>query len=287
MAKKRPIKQKEWMTITEASRYLSEISDEGPITAADIIQFAMDREIMLSIRTTTPTAVPILIAEFKEVEEFSEAEQKAHEEKMEQSTRDEQVLMTTVIGNQVFLGDFVHQEPLWPGIWDINSFVSGEDFYTRLWNLYQKPIDYDPSHLKPEEPRCLNPDGSNIKFGHRIELFNRKIGLVYLLPTHLIPEDSYLGIRREEFQKLFEDTNESEQTTETLSTRERNTLNKMILGMAIEKYGYKPEASRNSATGENAGSICADLEKAGLPLDSETIKKKLEAAFATTPPEKS
>lgn len=71
-----------------------------------------------------------------------------------------------------------------------------------------------------------------------------------------------------------------------LATTERNSLYKMILGMAMEKYDYDPESRRNSATGENTGSISADLEKAGLPVDADTIREHLKAAFAATPPEK-
>lgn len=73
---------------------------------------------------------------------------------------------------------------------------------------------------------------------------------------------------------------------ESLSTTERNTLYKMILGMAIQKYDFNPESRRNTATGENHGSICADLEKAGLQVDADTIREHLKAASAATPPQR-
>jgi hypothetical protein len=74
--------------------------------------------------------------------------------------------------------------------------------------------------------------------------------------------------------------------TDELPTTERNTLYKMILGMAMQKYGFNPESRRNTATGENHGSICADLEKAGLPVDADTIREHLKAASAATPPQR-
>jgi hypothetical protein len=48
--------------------------------------------------------------------------------------------------------------------------------------------------------------------------------------------------------------------------------------MAISKNGYKPEAARNAATGENAGSISADLQQLALTCSGETIGKYLKEA---------
>lgn len=62
-----------------------------------------------------------------------------------------------------------------------------------------------------------------------------------------------------------------------LSTSERKSLYKMILGMAIEKYGYDPNG-RNKSTGENNGSIFADLAKHGLSVNADTIRNHLKAA---------
>jgi len=63
-----------------------------------------------------------------------------------------------------------------------------------------------------------------------------------------------------------------------LTTTERTTLYKMILGMAFERYGYDPDSKRNAATGSNSGSIASDLEKHGLEVDVDTIRKHLQAA---------
>jgi len=52
----------------------------------------------------------------------------------------------------------------------------------------------------------------------------------------------------------------------------------MVYGMAISKYGYKPNAERNKATGDKAGSITVDLEKYNLKLDSETVRKFIKEA---------
>jgi len=57
-----------------------------------------------------------------------------------------------------------------------------------------------------------------------------------------------------------------------------SSLMKMVLGMAVQKYKYDPEASRNSATGENKGSIVGDLQASGLSLDADTVRKHLKEA---------
>jgi hypothetical protein len=52
----------------------------------------------------------------------------------------------------------------------------------------------------------------------------------------------------------------------------------MVLGMAMSRYGYKPGAPRNPATGENRDSISADLGRPGLTLDADTVRKFIKEA---------
>jgi hypothetical protein len=66
---------------------------------------------------------------------------------------------------------------------------------------------------------------------------------------------------------------------------ERSILYKMILGIAIKKYNYDPDATRNSAAGTNKNSIKADLEVCGLLLDDETIRTYLQDAFEMHKPQ--
>jgi len=53
----------------------------------------------------------------------------------------------------------------------------------------------------------------------------------------------------------------------------------MILGMAVSKYGYQGDAVRNPATGRNRGAIASDLEKIGISLDPDTIRRYLKEAW--------
>ncbi len=66
-----------------------------------------------------------------------------------------------------------------------------------------------------------------------------------------------------------------------VGTTERNSLLKLVYGVAVAKYGYDPSKSRNQATGENFGSIHADLAMLGLDLDRKTIARYLDEALET------
>lgn len=62
-----------------------------------------------------------------------------------------------------------------------------------------------------------------------------------------------------------------------LTETERNTLLRLVIGMAIDAYGYDPNKSRNSATGDKNG-ISAKLQARGISISDETIRKYLTEA---------
>lgn len=63
----------------------------------------------------------------------------------------------------------------------------------------------------------------------------------------------------------------------SLSELERNTLLKLVLGMAIDAYGYDPNATKNTATGSKNG-ISASLELHGISINDDTVRKYLTEA---------
>jgi len=65
---------------------------------------------------------------------------------------------------------------------------------------------------------------------------------------------------------------------------EKQTLLKLVLGMAMDKYGYDPTVTRNKATGNNNGSIRAGLQSFdGLDVSDDTIRKYLDEAVEQFP----
>lgn len=95
-----------------------------------------------------------------------------------------------------------------------------------------------------------------------------------------LPEGAVLVVRTdalEEFQEsLVEDSSKGDAEAD-VSTRERSTLLKIVIGMAMEAYKYSPEASRNGAVTEISG----DLAKHGLDVSDDTVRKYLREASKT------
>lgn len=59
-----------------------------------------------------------------------------------------------------------------------------------------------------------------------------------------------------------------------ITTRERKSMLKLILGMAIKGYNYMPYyESPQKATGTNCGSIFADLHELNISVGDDTIRK--------------
>ena len=68
---------------------------------------------------------------------------------------------------------------------------------------------------------------------------------------------------------------------DTLPIRERESLLKIALGMAIKGYSYDPKRARNDAISE----ICSDLEQLGMSVSDDTIRKYLNEAKEFLSPE--
>jgi hypothetical protein len=63
-------------------------------------------------------------------------------------------------------------------------------------------------------------------------------------------------------------------TNQSAASRERQTLLKLVLGMAIKGYAHNPDAARTSTAAEISG----DLEQLGISVSDDTIRKYLTEA---------
>ena len=61
------------------------------------------------------------------------------------------------------------------------------------------------------------------------------------------------------------------------SEPERQKMLTLIIGMAIDAYGYNPESNRNSATGDKNG-ISAKIKTRGISVSDDTIRDYLKEA---------
>ena len=67
---------------------------------------------------------------------------------------------------------------------------------------------------------------------------------------------------------------------QSIGARERDSVLKLIIGMAVAGYKYDPLAQKNDAIRD----ITGDLEKHGVPLADDTIRKYLRAGADLLPP---
>ena len=62
--------------------------------------------------------------------------------------------------------------------------------------------------------------------------------------------------------------------SQELNPKSLQSLLKMVIVMAIEGYGFNPEDGRRPIPGE----IARDVQKAGLSIDSDTVRRWLRQA---------
>jgi len=72
-------------------------------------------------------------------------------------------------------------------------------------------------------------------------------------------------------------------TSQSGSTKDRNILLKMIIGMAVKKYNYQKESTRQAAT----QNIADTLAEVGVPVNVDTVRAKLRDAAELLPPDRS
>ena len=63
------------------------------------------------------------------------------------------------------------------------------------------------------------------------------------------------------------------------SERERQTLLKMIIAIAVKGYGYNPNSKKSTSPGEIAG----DMDELGIPVSDDTVRAKLQEAADLLP----
>ncbi|MEI7294029.1 hypothetical protein WCQ02_17955 [Paraburkholderia tropica] len=90
------------------------------------------------------------------------------------------------------------------------------------------------------------------------------------IPGDLLRE---IKLRREREQESSEGAAARERSS-SAATKERHTMLKLILGLAYGGFGMDPESPRNMY----AKRMREGLERTGIPLDDETIKKYIDEA---------
>ena len=103
-------------------------------------------------------------------------------------------------------------------------------------------------------------------------------------PSETFPTPAELGLTKEDieaFEHQFSEPEELKTNNLPTSARERETLLKLITGMAKAWYGYDPKAARNPSTPE----ILSDLARVGVSVSDDTLRAKLKEGGTLLPSE--
>ena len=76
--------------------------------------------------------------------------------------------------------------------------------------------------------------------------------------------------------KIIEIVEDEKPKTQT--ENERNNMLKLIIGMAIDAYGYNPAKTKNNSTGSNKDGISARVQTRGITISDDTIRTYLKEA---------
>lgn len=79
---------------------------------------------------------------------------------------------------------------------------------------------------------------------------------------------------RTQGRTLIETRTAAREESRPLGERERNTLLRMLIGMAIGGYGLNPDDRRSDV----AAAIVSDLDELGIEISTQTVRDKLQKA---------
>jgi hypothetical protein len=86
------------------------------------------------------------------------------------------------------------------------------------------------------------------------------------------------GLKRELDQ--LRSTSESKEGRDAILPKERPSVKRLIIGMAVRGYKYNPKAARNEATKD----IADDLVALEIPLHADTVRRWLQESADELPP---
>ena len=290
------LKLKDWVTVPDAARHLSIMFGED-VTEADVLRLALDGVLKLSINFVNG-----FYARIGKIVDASEARHvdfpadlaaaKAAEGIGEYKGGWKRLCMgVRLVGTDQVI-DLEDEISVLRGVYDL-PMIGGEllDIEHRYQQLTGGPevtsVAMDGAFVEGKDGALaqlqdhhehnpyMNPKTLEMPWHHKNNFY----------PGGNLPSDAVLVVRTTALSQLLETIAETTKECaphQELSTRERDTLYKLIIGMAIEGYRYNPRAARNDATAEIAG----DLAKHGIEVSDDTVRKWLKQAANAVMPTK-
>jgi len=187
--------RKSWYTLTEAADYLTQNRQgDAKVTASDVLQFAMDGEITLSIRITQTNTTPLLFAELAPGRDLSKPETEQSKE-LRESNKSHPLSGGLVFEHKAFEAIYLGTGCLNVDVWDI----AGGRFFATLWD----------SSKSPDAPGLDRFDSAISKLPYRfvegLVLITFDRAFAVSVPIEEMPDGSYLGLRISELSQLLKD----------------------------------------------------------------------------------
>lgn len=270
----RLFKLKEWLTVKDAARHLSTLFGE-PVSESDVLRLALDGQLTLSVYFVNHAhAIKKKLALWKDVEKLPSLDGKS----------------------LVAMGDYWdHEYALVTDAVDVDGATTIQGvFDLTMRGAERLDVEHEYQRLTggPEVTLiCL--DGPVVRsidgqyWGIRDSFDPQNISLPdgtkktiprSYYPAAGLPEDGVLVVRTAAIQELAKSL--LAEPEKPVSTTERNTLLKLVIGMAVKCYVYDPKASRSTTPKE----IADDLAGLGITITDDTVRKYLkEAAQAFLP----
>lgn len=144
---------------------------------------------------------------------------------------------------------------------------------------YNETVGYYCGDLFGAAESAIENERLKYKFPEKFKHANNKVDFEILKISH---ENSRLNETIEQLESKVEELEAAMNVNEKdkpLTTREKDTLLKMIVAMAIDVYGYNPDSPRGNAVKdiENA------LLEIGMAVSQDTIRTKLKEAKELLP----
>ena len=270
-------KLKEWLTISDAAKHISSAINE-PVLEADVLQLALDGHLKISVHLVNGAyARKCAVVDILEVEWD------------EMPTLDGTGTIKIPKNGRVFQhtnGEILqvqeHVLNISNGVWDL-PLCGGERIDVEF-RFQQLTDGIEVTAVSLEGIFFCNLAGgmyelqshfSDNKFFDKSNLkkpFNHNENFH---PAGALPEDSVFVVRTSALIEFLQSINEDHKKIDsTLNTRERDTLLKLVIGMAIKGYKYEPFASKSTVTKE----IADDLAALDISVSDDTIRKYLKQA---------
>lgn len=112
--------------------------------------------------------------------------------------------------------------------------------------------------------------------------YRRLDGKPYNDDVYRLASAGQLLIERKSFDAWAKQFEDSPVLDKPLGTRERETLLKLVIGMAMGGYAFDPAQSRGTAVGE----IVSQLATLGIAVSDDTVRKYLKQAVDEVLPSK-